>query len=44
MLRLSNVSAGYGAVTALRNVDMTVGAGEVVGRDEIGNRFHVQTL
>ena len=30
MLRLDNVSAGYGAVTALRNVDITVDAGEVV--------------
>jgi branched-chain amino acid transport system ATP-binding protein len=30
MLRLNNVSAGYGAVTALRNVDITVDAGEVV--------------
>ena len=30
MLRLNNVSAGYGAVTALRNVDITVNAGEVV--------------
>lgn len=30
MLRLNNVSAGYGAVTALRNVDITVEAGEVV--------------
>lgn len=30
MLRLNNVSAGYGAVTALRNIDMTVEAGEVV--------------
>ena len=30
MLRLDNVSAGYGAVSALRNVDITVEAGEVV--------------
>ncbi|MDB5607637.1 MAG: Amino acid/amide transporter ATP-binding protein 2, family [Bradyrhizobium sp.] len=30
MLRLNNVSAGYGAVTALRNIDITVDAGEVV--------------
>jgi branched-chain amino acid transport system ATP-binding protein len=30
MLRLDNVSAGYGAVTALRNVDIIVEAGEVV--------------
>jgi len=30
MLRLNSVSAGYGAVTALRNVDITVDAGEVV--------------
>jgi branched-chain amino acid transport system ATP-binding protein len=30
MLRLNNVSAGYGPVTALRNVDITVDAGEVV--------------
>jgi branched-chain amino acid transport system ATP-binding protein len=30
MLRLNNVSAGYGAVTALRNVDIIVEAGEVV--------------
>jgi branched-chain amino acid transport system ATP-binding protein len=30
MLRLNKVSAGYGAVTALRNVDITVAAGEVV--------------
>jgi branched-chain amino acid transport system ATP-binding protein len=30
MLRLDNISAGYGAVTALRNVDIAVDAGEVV--------------
>lgn len=30
MLRLDNVSAGYGAVSALRNVDIAVEAGEVV--------------
>ena len=30
MLRLNNISAGYGAVTALRNVDIAVDAGEVV--------------
>jgi len=30
MLRLENISAGYGAVTALRNVDMVVASGEVV--------------
>jgi branched-chain amino acid transport system ATP-binding protein len=30
MLRLNNISAGYGAVSALRNVDITVAAGEVV--------------
>jgi branched-chain amino acid transport system ATP-binding protein len=30
MLRLNSVSAGYGAVSALQNVDITVEAGEVV--------------
>ena len=30
MLRLNNISAGYGAVTALRNVDIAVDAGEMV--------------
>ena len=36
MLRLDNVSAGYGAVSALRNVDIAVEAGEVVAL--IGSR------
>jgi branched-chain amino acid transport system ATP-binding protein len=30
MLRLNSVSAGYGAVSALQNIDITVEAGEVV--------------
>jgi branched-chain amino acid transport system ATP-binding protein len=47
MLRLENVSAGYGAVTALRNVDMTVEAGEVValiGSNGAGKSTTLRTI
>jgi branched-chain amino acid transport system ATP-binding protein len=47
MLRLDNVSAGYGAVTALRNVDMTVEAGEVValiGSNGAGKSTTLRTI
>ena len=47
MLRLENVSAGYGAVTALRNVDMIVEAGEVValiGSNGAGKSTTLRTI
>jgi branched-chain amino acid transport system ATP-binding protein len=47
MLRLSNVSAGYGAVTALRKVDLTLEAGEVValiGSNGAGKSTALRTI
>jgi len=47
MLRLSNVSAGYGAVTALRKVDITLEAGEVValiGSNGAGKSTALRTI
>jgi branched-chain amino acid transport system ATP-binding protein len=47
MLRLDNVSAGYGAVTALRDVDIGVGAGEVValiGSNGAGKSTTLRTI
>jgi branched-chain amino acid transport system ATP-binding protein len=47
MLRLSNVSAGYGAVTALRKVDITIEAGEVValiGSNGAGKSTTLRTI
>jgi branched-chain amino acid transport system ATP-binding protein len=47
MLRLSSVSAGYGAVTALRKVDITLEAGEVValiGSNGAGKSTALRTI
>jgi branched-chain amino acid transport system ATP-binding protein len=47
MLRLSNVSAGYGAVAALRKVDITLEAGEVValiGSNGAGKSTALRTI
>ena len=47
MLRLNNVSAGYGAVTALRKVDLTLEAGEVValiGSNGAGKSTALRTI
>src|ERR1700761_1998113 len=47
MLRLENISAGYGAVSALRNVDMVVDAGEVValiGSNGAGKSTALRTI
>ena len=47
MLRLNNVSAGYGAVTALRKVDITLEAGEVValiGSNGAGKSTALRTI
>jgi branched-chain amino acid transport system ATP-binding protein len=47
MLRLSNVSAGYGAVTALRKVDITLETGEVValiGSNGAGKSTALRTI
>src|ERR1700760_967304 len=47
MLRLDNVSAGYGAVTALRNVTMSVQSGEVValiGSNGAGKSTALRTI
>jgi branched-chain amino acid transport system ATP-binding protein len=47
MLRLSNVSAGYGVVTALRKVDITLEAGEVValiGSNGAGKSTALRTI
>jgi branched-chain amino acid transport system ATP-binding protein len=47
MLRLENISAGYGAVSALRNVDMIVEAGEVValiGSNGAGKSTTLRTI
>src|SRR6201992_3420312 len=47
MLRLDNVSAGYGAVTALRSVSMSVQSGEVValiGSNGAGKSTALRTI
>ena len=47
MLRLENVSAGYGAVTALHNVDITVEEGEVaalIGSNGAGKSTALRTI
>jgi branched-chain amino acid transport system ATP-binding protein len=47
MLRLENISAGYGAVSALRDVDMVVATGEVValiGSNGAGKSTTLRTI
>jgi len=47
VLRLENISAGYGAVSALRNVDMVVEAGEAValiGSNGAGKSTTLRTI
>ena len=47
MLRLSNVSAGYGPVIALRGIDLEIAAGEVValiGSNGAGKSTTLKTI